>query len=317
MKYNIGFIGFGVVGQGLAEILYDKREYLKRNYNFEYSIVAVSDISKGSIFNPEGLEIPILLDMVKQNSNLGNYPEGEPGWDSIRTIRESNSHIIVEVTYTDIRTAEPAFTHFKAALNSKKHLVTTNKGPVALHYHELGELADANGVKFKFEGTVMSGTPLINLALRNLAGCRIERIRGILNGTTNFILTEMEKGIDYKDALKKAQDLGYAEAVPDADVKGWDTMVKIVILSNVVMGEPVKPSEVPCKGIELISMAQVKSALRENSRWKLIGSVELKDGTVRAEVSPEKLPLSHPLSRISGPINAVTFSTDLLGDVTV
>jgi homoserine dehydrogenase len=194
----------------------------------------------------------------------------------------------------------------------------TNKGPIALAVKELLDAASQSGVQIRFEGTVLSGTPAINLGLNNLAGSQISKVAGIVNGTTNYILTEMEKGLAYEDALKQAQNLGYAEADPTADVEGYDALGKIVILANVVMGANLTKDQVECTGITKITLDDIENASKEGMRWKLIASAALiGDGSIKASVMPEKLPLDHPLAAVSGPINALTFTTEHLGDVTI
>ena len=317
MKHNLALIGFGVVGQGLAEILVEKEEALKSEYGFEYSLVAVSDIQKGSVYDKGGLDPRKLLSYIEENRSIEEYPEGIKGWDSLKTIKESNADVIIELSFTNIETGEPAMSHFKAAFETGKHLVTTNKGPVALAYKELAKMAEEKGVQFRFEGTVMSGSPSINLATLCLAGNDIREIRGILNGTTNYILTEMEKGQSYEVALKQAQELGYAEAVPDADVEGWDALAKVLILSNVLMGGGLKVSDVAREGITKISLEDVQKAKDEGKRWKLIGETRKEGGSIQAKVSPEMVPLSDPLAGVGGATNALTFDTDLMGKVTI
>ena len=317
MKHKLAFIGFGVVGQGLAEILVQKEKELKEQHGFEYSIVAVSDVQKGSVSNETGLDAGKLLSLIEETGNIEGYPEGVKGWDSLQTIEESNADVIVEVSFTDIETGEPAMSHFKTAFETGKHLVTTNKGPVALAYRELAKMAEDKGVQFRFEGTVMSGSPSLNLATLCLAGNEIGEIRGILNGTTNYILTEMEKGQSYEAALKQAQDLGYAEAKPDADVEGWDALAKVLILSNVLMGGDLRVADVVREGITKITLEDIERAKAEGKRWKLIGQTKKENGTIQAEVSPEILPLSDPLASVGGATNALTFDTDLLGRVTI
>ncbi|MHA1972445.1 MAG: homoserine dehydrogenase [Candidatus Hodarchaeales archaeon] len=316
--FKLAFIGFGVVGQGLAEILLEQKKVLKDKYNFEYSVVAISDKLKGSVYEEHGLDLQKLLELVRDTGKIKDYPSGVKGWDSIKTIKDTNANLIVEVSWTDIKTGEPAITHLKTAFENKKHVVMTNKGPIALAVNEMQELAQKNGVELRFEGTVLSGTPAINLGTYNLAASGITQIRGIVNGTTNYILTEMEKGLSYEDALKQAQELGYAEADPTADVEGYDALGKIVILTNVVMGGNLKKDDVPCKGITNISKADIDAAKAEGKRWKLIAGTELKEnGLVEAYVRPEKIPLDHPLAAVSGPINALTFTTKYLGDITI
>jgi homoserine dehydrogenase len=318
MILNIAFIGFGVVGQGLAGILASEAEFLKKQHHLEFKVVAISDKMKGSVYNPRGLDLARLLGLVGRGVRLDEYPSGDKSLDSIRTITDTNANIIVEVTWTDIKTGEPAMTHIKTALACKKHVVTTNKGPIALAVKELLNLAKNKGVQLRFEGTVMSGTPAINLGLRNLAGCRIRAVRGIVNGTTNFILTEMERGLSYSDALAQAQKLGYAEADPTSDVEGHDALAKILILANTVLGGNLTRDQVPCQGITGITAKDVQDAKAERKRWKLIAAAELKEsGRVGAYVRPEKIPLEHPLASVSGPTNALTFVTKYLGEVTI
>lgn len=314
MKYKIALIGFGTVGQGLCEILLDKEKYLKEKYDFEYDVVAIADFAYGNAYNPDGLNISEFLDKA---SNKQKFTNDLKDWDTLTFIKECNADIVCELTYTDLTSGGPAVDHVKTALGSGKHVVTSNKGPVALFYREMKKIADDNNVKFMIEGTVVSGTPVINLSEGPLAGCEITKIRGILNGTTNYILTEMEKGMDYEEVLKKAQELGYAEADPTGDVEGYDARGKVTILANVVMGGDINIKDVSCKGITSITPDDIKFATEQGKRWKLIGTVENKDGKVTGSVAPEMVDVSHPLAGVSGAANALTITTDLLGDITI
>ncbi len=315
MKFKLAFIGFGVVGQGLAEILLEKD--LQKEHDFEYEVVAISDMKLGSIYDPNGLDLQKILDLVDRGEKLDRYPTDKTGWDPIETIKKSNANTIIEVTYTDMKTGGPALEHVKIALSEGKHVVSTNKGPVANEAKELLKLAEKNGVHYRFEGTVLSGTPAINLALLTLAGCEIKEIKGIVNGTTNYILTKMEEGMEYEEALKKAQELGYAEADPTGDVEGIDAQGKIEILSNTVMGADIELEDVSREGITELTLDDIKTAKEEEHRWKLIGSTKKTEDGIEAKVSPEKLPLDHPLASVMGPTNALTFTTDYLSDVTI
>ena len=319
MEFKLAFIGFGVVGQGLAEILVQDKEKLKSEQNFEFKVVAISDKLKGSIYNEKGLDLSKVLSIVKDKKTLESYSDAQyKGWDSVKTITDSSANVIVEVSWTDINTGEPAITHVKTALNHKKHVVMTNKGPIALAVNELLSLAKKNNVQLKFEGTVLSGTPAINLGMNNLAGVGVTEILGIVNGTTNYILTEMEKGMSYELALKQAQELGYAEADPSGDVEGYDALGKVVILTSTIMKHPIKKDQVEREGITKITKTDVEKAKSEGMRWKLIASSKvLPDGSVKASVKPMKLPLDNPLASVMGPINALTFKTKYLGDITI
>ncbi len=311
------FIGFGTVGQGLAELLIEKRDLLSRDYGLDFSVVGISDKIKGSVYSPRGIDLTKALEVVSTGGNLSSLQDLAFSGDAPNMIQEAEADVMVEVTYTDLKTAEPATTHIRTALERGMHVVTSNKGPPALHHRELKALADRVGVRFLFEGTVMSGTPLLNLIRENLAGCEISEVKGILNGTTNYILTRMEEGLSYEAALERAQELGYAEAVPDADVLGWDALAKVTILANVVFGEALKPFDNPCKGITEITPEDVAAARERGRRFKLIGRVWREGNSVKASVAPEEVELTHPLASVSGATNALTISTDDLGDVTI
>lgn len=320
MAHKLALIGFGTVGQGLAEILRDKEQFLGEEIGFEAQIVAVSDLLKGALYHSAGLDIARLLEAVQTTGRLDDYPDSaglERGWDSLKTIRETNADTVVEVSYTDIKTGQPAIDHCRAAFASGKNVVMSNKGPVALAFQELSALAQAAGVRWGFEGTVMSGTPAIRMPLTALAGNDIREVRGIFNGTTNYILTKMEAGLSYEAALKQAQELGYAEADPTADVEGYDALGKVVILANVVMNAPLTKEQVACRGINHLTLADIEQAKAEGKRWKLIGRAKKEGNRVVASVGPELVPLTDPLAGIMGATNAITYECDLAGPITL
>lgn len=314
---KLAFAGFGVVGRGLSDLLLEKRKELSSKHGLEWEVVAVSDMLKGSVMDPSGLDLDALVRLADEGRNLEEMDAPIKGFDVLEMIEKTDADVLVEVTYTDIKTGEPATTHIKNALNKGMHVVTTNKGPIALNYRILSDLAEEKDAMMLFEGTVMSGTPVLNLIRENLAGNNISEIKGILNGTTNYILTKMEEGLSYDEALKKAQELGYAEAVPDADVLGWDALAKVTILSNTVFGADVKPFDCPCEGITKITSEDISRAKSSGKRFKLIGKVWREGGQVKASVAPEEMDISHPLAGVMGAVNAATISTDAMGDVTI
>ncbi len=314
---KIALIGFGVVGQGLVRILHEKRDSLAQRCQFRPQVVAVSDKIKGTLYHPDGLDPAALLAV----RTLTDYPES-PGLirdltTSEDIIRHSNADVVVEVTPTNLKTGQPALDYCRLALEMGKHIVTTNKGPIALAYGELSAAAHRLGLYLGFEGTVMGGTPTLTLGLNALAGCDVTEIRGILNGTTNYILTEMEAGKPYSSVLEEAQALGYAEADPTADVEGFDALSKVLILANTLMGAHLTIEDIPCIGITGLTLEDIHRAKAENKRWKLIGSVKNDNGKIYARVEPVLLPLTDPLASINGVTNAITFTTDLLGSITL
>lgn len=310
-------IGFGTVAQGLSELLLAKRNELAAAHGLEVQVVGIADMLKGSAHDPAGLDLATALKMVQQGTSLSEWPGVGCDWDAPTMIATADADAMLEATYTDITTGEPATSHIRSALARGMSVATTNKGPLALNARSLLALADEHGARLLYEGTVMAGTPVLNLVRETLAGCRIDEMKGILNGTTNFILTRMEGGMDYQAALAEAQRLGYAEAVPDADVKGWDALAKVTILANVVFGADLKTSDVPCQGITEITSEQIAAAAAAGKRYKLIGRVWRDSYRVRASVAPQLVELSHPLAGVAGATNAMTITTDALGEVTI
>jgi homoserine dehydrogenase len=311
------FLGFGTVGQGLAELLLAKRDELKKRYGLDWIVTGIADTLKGNAYDAKGIDLAKALTMAAKGESLAALDRGGKGWDALAMAKQAEADVLLEATYTDIKTGEPATSHIRAALERGVNVVTTNKGPLALHYRELADLAAKRKVEFLFEGTVMSGTPVLNLLRETLAGAEILEMQGILNGTTNYILTRMEEGLSYEAALAKAQELGYAEAVPDADVLGWDALAKVTILANVVFGASLKPTESPCEGITKITAADIAKAKADGKRYKLIGRVWREGGAVKAAVAPRLVDLSQPLAGVMGATNAVAIRTDALGEVTI
>jgi homoserine dehydrogenase len=317
VEYKLALIGFGNVGQGLAEILSNKAQLLRDKFDADIRIVAICDLYKGSIADVDGFDPGALLAHINDKGDLKDFPATNTGWDVSETIANSGANVLVELSFTDLKTGEPALGHMVQALESGMHVSTSNKGPAALHFPKLLELSKAHGGKIGVEGTVMSGTPTMALGMNLLAASGVTRVQGILNGTTNYILGEMENGADYADALKDAQAKGYAEADPAGDVDGHDAAAKVVILANLVMGQSMTMEDVSCVGISGLTSAQIQSAQAENQRWKLIGTLENVNGQIQGSVKPVKLDATHPLYGVSAATNAITYSTDLLGDITL
>lgn len=316
-RYRLALIGFGNVGQGLVRILKDRGDEVAQRQGAEFQIVAVSDLLKGSVHDPDGLDPAGLLHAVETDGTLKAVEAPHRGWDAVQTIAQSNADIVLEMSYTDLETGEPALTHIREALQRGRHVVTTNKGPTALRFPELKALAQEHKAEIGVEGTVMSGTPALRLGMELLSGAGIRRVQGILNGTTNYILTQMEAGATYAEALAEAQEKGFAEADPTGDVEGHDAAGKVVILANLLMDLPLTMDDVACEGITGLTPQDIATAAEEGQRWKLIGTVEKQDGHYTASVRPTRLPLAHPLASVSGATNAITYDTDLLGDVTL
>jgi homoserine dehydrogenase len=316
-NYRLVLAGFGNVNQGLLEILREHEQFLADQYQVQFTIVGISDLLLGNVYNPDGLDIDQLLEAAANDRTLSQVPAPNKDWDALTLIKQSNADVVVEASYTNLQTGQPAIAYVRQALLTGKHVVTSNKGPVALQYVELAQLAKEKGLNFGVEGTVMSGTPAIHLGQKILKAAVIQKVEGILNGTTNYILTQMETGKTYQDALCEAQKLGYAEADPTGDVEGFDTAGKIVILSQLLFERAISMQQVDRIGISQLSLHDVQAAQQAGERWKLIGSLEEKIGELHAQVAPLRLPASHPLANISGATNAITYDTQILGKVTL
>jgi len=316
--YNIALIGFGGVNRALAGLIATKNAFWERDLGFRLNIVAVSDLHLGSVVSPNGLDAKTLVEAKFEKGGFGQLSGGSAEANNEIIIKTAPADIIVEATYTNPKDGEPAVSHCRWALSSGKHVVTTNKGPVAIAAEELKALAKAKGVHFEYEGSVMSGTPVIRMAEKTLSGAELKGFEGILNGTSNFVLGRMEDGLDFASAVAEAQKLGYAEADPTADVEGYDVRLKVVILANELLDARLKPEDVSCEGISKLTLSDIRAAADTQSRWKLIGSAARNvDGTITGSVAPKRLPLGHPLAGVNGATNAISLDTELLGAVTV
>jgi homoserine dehydrogenase len=217
----------------------------------------------------------------------------------------------VEVTPTNIDDGEPGLTHVREALKNKRNVVTSNKGPLVAAFSELTHLARTQGVALRYEATVGGAMPIINLIRDTLAGARVLGIRGVLNGTCNYILTRMaEEALDYDQVLSEAQDMGIAEADPTYDVTGIDTACKVVILANAFFDRNATFADVNVTGIDRITQDALQLARQRGFVVKLIGDVQ------ELTVSPKLIPLRHPLN-VSGTLNAASILTDTAGEITV
>ena len=315
MINKIALAGCGNVGTALLEILHEKKDELREKYGFEYKVVLVSDLMKGVIMDADGLDLGAALESVRETRTFEKLPRAEGTFEEL--LERSGATVLAEGTPTNLKTGEPGLTHIRAALSRGISVTTTNKGPIALAFDELTELAKANGAQLSYEGVVMSGTPLIDMMKNGVAGCSVLKLEGILNGTTNFMLTKMGEGMEYGAALAEAQALGYAEADPTGDVEGWDSAVKVSILAKILFGADIPVDRVERTGITEITPAQIEAAKKNGCAIKLVAGIDASGAQLRAYVEPKEIPLSHPLASINGGTNAITVTTDNLGDVTL
>ncbi len=308
---RIQLIGFGNIGQGFAKVLARKGKSLRKRHGFDARVVSISDIS-GTVSNEGGLNLEKVLKEIAKGRGIAGC-EGAKKTPALEAIRGVDAELIVEVTPSNIKTGEPGLSHMMAAMDMGKHVVTSNKGPLALRFRELQRKAEQRGVEFRFEATVGGAMPIINLANELLSGDDVYAIEGILNGTTNYILSRMTKeGSPFEIVLREAQELGIAEADPSYDVDGIDTASKLVILANAIMGIDVSMKDVKIQGIRKITPEAVGLAQEGGYAIKLIGEVR----NSRPEVAPRLVPLNHPLN-VEGILNVATLQTDIAGEITI
>ena len=305
-------MGWGVVGQSFAQILLRRKRELVKSYGFRPRVVAIVDRG-GAATNPKGLDLEQMLSLKAEKGTVAaNSKNGHPGRSALDVIEAVEAEAMVEVTPTNIQDGEPTLSHIKTAFKTGKHVVTTNKGPLALALPALTELADYNNVYLRFSGTVGAGTPVLEFAKKCLLGDRIVSIRGILNGTTNYILSEMdEKHITFQEALEGAQKLGYAEADPTMDVDGIDAAAKLVIMANWIMDKKVILKDVKIRGIRDVTLQALEDAAKKGSTIKLIASIE-----ENLKVEPTQISKHDPLA-VGGALNAVTFVSEFAGEQTI
>lgn len=303
---RVSIIGFGAVGQGVAKSILSTKETLIEQ-GVDLRVVGISD-SKGSEINVGGIDLERALERKKQKGTVAKCKDG-----ALEIIKNVEHEIVVEATPTNIKNGEPGSSNMFAAFSSGKHVVTSNKGPLALRFSELKEAAEDNGVFFRYEATVGGAVPIFNLIHEALAGNRVIGIEGILNGTTNYILTRMaEERLTYELALKEAQELGIAETDPSYDVEGIDSACKLVILANSVFGQAATYRDVEVTGITKITPEALELASKNNYVVKLI--CEAGNGTLT--VAPRLVPKKHPLA-VGGALNVASILTDLAGRITI
>lgn len=316
-EYKLALLGFGNVHRNFAQLLLDKDAYLQSKYNTKLTVVGITTNSKGYAIDPSGLDLADSLELVASGKSLNALHTSTVIDDTLQFIERVPADMVLEATWLDPQTGQPAIDFCKAALKSGKHVVTANKGPVAFAYEELRDLAIEQNLGFFYESTVMDGSPVHAIGREAMLGLEIDRIRGILNSTTNYILTRMGEGVPFNQALKEMQTAGLAEADPSNDVDGWDSSVKILVLANVYMNAQLTVQDVDRTGIRNITAEACQKAVQDGKRIKLVCEAVREDDGVRLKVSPQILPLTDSLSSANRTAAIVSMETDVLPEVTL
>lgn len=281
-------MGYGTIGSGVAEILEGSRE----------------KVAKGA-----GQEI-----VLKYVLDLREFPDSPVADRIIHDFEKIEKDPQVRLVVEAMGGLNPAYPFVKACLNAGKHVATSNKALVAAHGTELLALAREKGVNFFFEASVGGGIPIIRTLYRCLMGEEIQEITGILNGTTNYILTKMEKeGASFSDVLKEAQELGYAEKDPEADIKGYDTCRKIAILTSLMTGKEVDYQDIYTEGVTTVTDMDFRYAKKLGASIKLLGTSRMEGEAVHAWVAPVMVGKNHPLYGVGGAYNGILVKSDKLG----
>ncbi len=314
--YKLAFLGFGNVGRALAELLLRKETELKQRYDISFVVTGIATGKHGSLVDTNGIDLNNALELVRSGRSLNSITRTQIN-DAFDFIRKSGADVLFENTPVNHTDGQPAINHVKAALEAGMHVCTANKGTVVHGYRELKALALAKNRKFYFESTVMDGAPIFSLFREAIPAAALKSFKGILNSTTNIMLTRMESGESFDDAVRYCQGVGIAETDPSADVDGWDAAIKVAALATVLMDIPLKPQQVEREGIRLITPEMVAAARAGGKRYKLVCYAERDGETVKAKIAPELVSMSSPLFSIEGSTSIVEFQTDVLGDLSI
>ena len=308
-SYNLAIIGFGNVGRAFLRLLIAKEIELRRTYDIRWRLTGVATRRVGWFADPDGFNPIALLN--------GHWPARVANVSAPRDVREwlerAKADVFFEASSLEAQTGQPATEHLRAALESGAHAISANKGPVVHGYRELSALAKEKNRQFLFESTVMDGVPIFSLFPLGLPATDLRGFHGVLNSTTNVVLTEIEKGRTFADAVQRAQAMGIAETDPTADLDGWDAAVKLAALAIVLMGADVQIEQVQRTGIRELSEEKIRAVRAAGMRYKLVCRAERRGDSVQCCVQPELLLASDPLAGLEGTSSAIRFDLDMFG----
>jgi homoserine dehydrogenase len=313
MKKRIAFVGFGNVGKALAALLLRKKEELKSQYSIDYVITAIATRRHGMAINEKGLA----LEKLDQGCSLDELNTVQAISNTYDFIRKCKADILFENTPVNYETGQPALDYLRMGLNEGMHVITANKGPVVHGFQELTKLAKAKDKHFYFESTVMDGAPIFSLFRETLPVAKVVSFRGILNSTTNMILTQIESGKSFDEAVRYCQEIGIAETDPSGDIDGWDAAVKVAALSTVLMDLPIRPADIDREGIRQLTKEKIIQAKEDGKRWKLICYAGLKQDGLDMWVKPVLIGPDSLFYTVNGTTSMIEYETDVLGKLSV
>jgi homoserine dehydrogenase len=310
---NIILMGFGNVGQAFLRVLREKNEFCRTHYGLDLRVLSVFR-SSGAFFSSQPMKIDEILEYSVSSQKS---PDWKPDLKLVSVLESFEPGVLVECTPFGSKSGEPGLSHIRDALERGWHVVTANKSPLVFDFQGLLQKAKKNHVDLKFSGATAAALPTLDVALYSLAGTEISRIEGILNGTTNYILTRLKEGASYSEALAEAQSKGIAETDPSLDVSGWDTAAKILIISNAVVKTDLSLDDVIIQGIESIPPRLLDQGREKNKALKLLGKLWGEAGEYQLEVVLTVIDDSYPLFGVDGTNKGIVFFTDTMNSITV
>jgi homoserine dehydrogenase len=317
MSIRLILVGFGNVGQAVARLILTKYAEVQESYGLDLRVVAIGTARHGVVYDEAGLDLARALDLRSSAGDLSELALSKAPEKIKNLIEGIEAEAVLESVPVNYQTGQPALGYLETALQQSMHAITANKGPVVHGYQTLSELARAQGKQFLFESTVMDGAPIFSTWRECMPGARLESFRGVLNSTTNFLLSEMEEGRSFEAAVKQAQAIGVAETDPSGDIDGWDAAVKVAAVATVLMGSPLSIPDVEREGIGGLDEDQIATTVQDGQRWKLVCSGWREGDRVRGRVRPERVDPDDPLYHVRGTSSLITFSSDVLGDLTI
>ncbi len=313
-QLHVAMIGFGAVGRELARMLFEQGKAIRERTGVEVLVTAVADAS-GAVYLDDQAMLGNLIDWKTPERDLGGLATAQRAWSLEEFLAQAD--VLVELGPTNLQTAQPSLDRIRWALALGRHVVTGNKGPLALEYGPLVRQAEQKGLRLMFSAAICGGLPVLDTA-RGFEAEEITGFEGVLGATPNHILSRMESdGLDYQAALNLTRALGIAERDPRLDVEGWDTAAKTVILANALLGAELTMAQVQVKGITEVAPLDLTLARRQGGALKLVGWAKKQNGKVYAQVEPKIMPLDHPLSRVSGAAQAICLESPNIGRITL
>ncbi|MDC2864339.1 homoserine dehydrogenase [Bacillus sp. BP-3] len=311
MQIKIILAGYGTVGKEFIKLIHEKASFIHKEFGIELLLVGIigRDVK---LYHPEGLCADTLLTQGEGSAALHRYIEQHP-------VHNENmlGHVFIESTPTNLQNGDPGKEYILEAIKKGMDIVAISKGALVTSFKEIDEAARFANVRIRYSGATAAALPTLDIGHFSLAGCKIDRIEGILNGTTNYILTKMhEDGTSYEEALQQAQQKGIAETNPLLDVSGMDSACKLLLLSNSLLNTEYTLEDIRIKGIDDLSKQDIQEAKQQGKQIKLLARANTDDnGKVRLEVQPYEVDSNHSLAGVIGTEKGITFYTDTMGAV--